>query len=104
MQGKKQTYLSLLPHLIKVWKREGFFRSMVVGCHCQNGDCDIVPDNPLPGGDWSGCPFAVLRQPWAQSLFSLYAMKDISPLEGWPHAYPAWVASGLVQIDRAAES
>tara|TARA_R100000808_G_scaffold5783_1_gene17424 strand:- start:2622 stop:2948 length:327 start_codon:yes stop_codon:yes gene_type:complete len=104
INGKPQSYLAALPYLIKVWKREGFFRSLVHPCACDSYDCDSAPDNPLPGGDWGGCPYAVLRQAWCVRLFSLYSMKDIAPLAGWPDSYPAWVASGLVQIHRAVEA
>jgi hypothetical protein len=103
LDGKSASFAQVLPHLITIWKREGFYRRSVWLCGCDAGPCGEVPaseDGPaeLPGGAWNVCPYSLLRSVQFRALQSLDACAKISPLANWPDAYPAWVAWGLATL------
>lgn len=100
IDGEAQTWLSALPMVLKLYKKEDFYRVHIHRCKCSEGACDNKPVNDIVGGEWSNCPYQVLRQGWFQSLIALFAAKDISNLEGWPFRFSAWATSGLIQVSR----
>ena len=48
---------------------------------------------------WDQCPAALLRDPHLVTAVRLYRALQLSPLAGWPDAYPAWVEDYLQAID-----
>lgn len=54
--------------------------------------------------DWPMCPRGMLRVPAWQDLVSLYLSAQVSPLTGWPDAYPAWVVEGVTQLQTALKT
>lgn len=99
MDGTPATWITLLPHLITIWLKQGLFRRAVWRCRCSSGPCTEVPAGAeLPGGEWTRCPYGVLRGPQFQALLILHDCASVSPLAGWPEAYPAWLAWGLVTL------
>lgn len=109
IDGTAATWATALPHLITIWKKESFYRRAVWLCRCEHGPCDEVPatdDGPaeLPGGAWSVCPYGILRGVQFRILTSLHASAKISPLAGWPEAYPAWISWGLTILRMRLEA
>lgn len=100
VNGEAATWVSLLPKLLQIWKRETYFRR-VWPCRCKTGPCDRdASEADLPGGSWSTCPFGVIRGPQFQALLLLSECARIGPLSDWPDGYAAWVSWGLVQLRR----
>lgn len=60
----------------------------------------------LPGGEWSVCPYGVLRSAQFQVLIQVHRLAEVSPLAGWPDDWPAWLSWGIVELRRrlAAEA
>lgn len=99
VDGEPATWITILPHMLTIWLREGLYRRAVWRCRCEDGPCAAVPDGAeLPGGAWSLCPYGLMRGPQFQSLLILDKCATIGPLAGWPEAYPAWLGWGLVQL------
>lgn len=109
IDGKAATWATTLPHLLSIWRKEGFYRRAVWLCRCDAGPCDEVPeteDGPaeLPGGAWSVCPYGVLRGLQFRALVNLHECAKISPLAGWPEAFPAWLTWGLATLRARLEA
>jgi len=103
VDGEPATWVTLLPHLLTIWQKESLYRR-VWPCRCRSGPCHEVPEGAeLPGGQWSACPFGLLRGPQFQALLSLHECARISPVAGWPDRFPAWLAWGLVTLRRRLE-
>lgn len=93
------TWVTLLPHLIAIWKREAFYRRAVWRCRCVDDTCDAVPPgDSLPGGSWSRCPYPLLRSGRFSTLLALHKAAEVAPLADWPNGYPAWLAWGMIEL------
>ena len=105
VDGEPATWITMLPHLITIWLREGLYRRTVWRCRCSSGPCHEVPEGvELPGGEWTRCPYGLLRGPSFQALLILHDCAKVAPPAGWPEAFPAWLAWGLVKLrQRLAE-
>jgi len=53
---------------------------------------------------WGRCPAANLRDPHLVAAVRLYRALQLSPLHGWPDAYPAWIEDYLLAIDEEVKS
>uniref|UniRef100_A0A6M3KPF5 Uncharacterized protein n=1 Tax=viral metagenome TaxID=1070528 RepID=A0A6M3KPF5_9ZZZZ len=50
---------------------------------------------------WPACPHRCAQDPHLLEVLELWNARRVSPLAGWPHAYSAWVAQGVVALDDA---
>jgi hypothetical protein len=52
----------------------------------------------LPAGEWSVCPYGVLRGPHFSALLALWRQAEVSSVSHWPDGWPAWLGWGIVQL------
>lgn len=62
------------------------------------------PTVVLDRRDWPMCPRGMLQVGAWRELVALYLAAQVSPLEGWPGTYPAWVVEGMSALWSAIES
>lgn len=73
---------------------------------CTGGpQCDEVPRRAPFGilgyDNWPTCPIRLLRGRNWQHVIHLYNAKTVSPLDGWPGSYAAWVVDALCELEAA---
>ena len=102
--GRPVTWIQLLPNLLTLAGNVDFYRTSVWRCRCRAGACLRVPDRDLPGGAWSACPYGLLRHPLYQQAQLLHDSARVSPLAGWPDAYPAWLSVALLALQKRKEA
>jgi len=99
VDGKPASWEQLLPWLLTIRAKIGTYRNAVWRCRCNVGPCAEVPKGAeLPGGEWSVCPYGVLRGIQFTTVLTLRDLGRISPLSGWPDAFPAWLTWGLLML------
>ena len=97
------TFIALAPHLLAIWRNESLYRRAVWRCRCKTGACKRTPTADLPGGRWNVCPYGLLRGVHFQTCMAMWRAAQVSPITGWPTAWPAWVVGGVLAIKDAVE-
>jgi len=54
--------------------------------------------------DWDSCPARPLKDPRLVLAATYYRASQISPLDGWPDSYAAWLHRMIVEIDTGVQS
>lgn len=49
------------------------------------------------------CPYTHLRDGYWAEIVALHAAAKVSPLSGWPDAYPAGIMAGVLALSSAVE-
>ena len=103
--------------LISAWRHGDTISGAPYGLDCatcpRDHRCDewgvTGTDYAFEGQDilrrtWDRCPATSLRDPHLVAAVRLYRSLQLSPLSGWPDAYPAWVEDYLHDIDTEVKS
>lgn len=66
---------------------------------CPGGDGCACREKTLP--DWApdGCPMDAVRGAPFQAVLRAFNAKAVSPLDGWPDGYAAWMVEGLTALE-----
>lgn len=70
---------------------------------CTGYGCTNAPRMAVGRHRWLQCPIGALEHPYFQLIVRTHVLLQLSPLAGWPDAYPAGIVSGLLAI-RAAQA
>jgi hypothetical protein len=69
-------------------------------CLSEDGcDHDDVFIPWLGKGGRRGCPGALIVDPAFQLALRTYNLRQVAPLDGWPHRYAAWVQDAMMAIE-----
>lgn len=101
-QGQPQTFASALPTLLRLRRQESMLRQ-VLGCRGQPA-LHAVPASDVPALDWSHCPLDLADGPHMRAVVQLDRLAQVSPLTGWPRAFTAWSAAGVLELRAARGS